>query len=107
MAHVKANAPSLLLAISKAPVVHPESGRPLTAEDHRRRLLEPTGLDAAARELMSALNESHVILYHLLERGDASWLTRTQVSATAGDGLIDNQLSLAGQPWPQIATDCH
>ena len=107
MAHVKANAPSLLLAISKAPVVHPESGRLLTAEDHRRRLLEPTGLDAAARELMSALNESHVILYHLLERGDASWLTRTQVSATAGDGLIDNQLSLAGQPWPQIATDCH
>ncbi|KOO21357.1 hypothetical protein Ctob_003148, partial [Chrysochromulina tobinii] len=81
MAHVKANAPSILLAISKAPVVHPESGRPLTADDHRRRLLDPTGLDAAARELISALNESHVILYHLLERGDATWRTRAQVLA--------------------------
>ena len=48
---VKAHAPSVLLAISHAPVVHAETQRPLSRDDHKRRLLDPSGLDQPSQAL--------------------------------------------------------
>ena len=101
---MREHAASVLLAISQAPVAHPESGAPMTLEMHRSKLLDPSGLDEAARALFGALprGSSHrgvatqpdrrgwtlagtlganVLCYHLLDRGDASWLVR--------DGIIE------------------
>ena len=51
------------------------AGAPLTLEDHRRTLLEPSGLAPAHADLLHALGES-VVVYHLLGRGDRSWSRR-------------------------------
>lgn len=52
---VRSHASSVLLAISQAPARHPESGAPLTCEQHAQRLLDPTGLDAISKETLKAL----------------------------------------------------
>ena len=48
---VRAHAPSVLLAISQAPVCHPETGAATTLERVRRVLLSPAGLDEATAEV--------------------------------------------------------
>ena len=60
-----AHATSVLLAISQAPVKHPETGCSMTLEQHRARLLDPSGLNQASANLLLALNQN-VICFHLL-----------------------------------------
>ena len=74
-AAVRAHASSVLLAISQAPARHPESGAAFTLQQHARRLLDPTGLDESSRQTLKALGGG-VCVYHLLGRGDSSWLDR-------------------------------
>ena len=69
---------SVLLAISQAPVSHAETGAPLGLGDHREKLLDPSGLDDDARRLLGTLGEN-VGIFHLLGRGDATWLTRDAI----------------------------
>ena len=80
--NVKRHAKSLILAISQAPISHPETGAPMSLDDHRARLLDPSGLDHTASELLAAIGgEASVIMYHLLGRGDESWLRRDDIIA--------------------------
>jgi len=72
---VEAHAPSVLLAISQAPVTHPETGAAMSIERYLRTLLSPSGLDTATGEVLHALS-GRVCVFHLLGRGDSSWLTR-------------------------------
>mmetsp|Transcript_47509 Transcript_47509/g.154228 ORF Transcript_47509/g.154228 Transcript_47509/m.154228 type:complete len:709 (-) Transcript_47509:2135-4261(-) len=72
---VEAHAPSVLLAISQAPVTHPETGAAMSLERYMRTLLSPSGLDTATGEVLHALS-GRVCVFHLLGRGDASWLAR-------------------------------
>eukprot|EP00929_Paragymnodinium_shiwhaense_P109013 TRINITY_DN75379_c0_g1_i1.p1 TRINITY_DN75379_c0_g1~~TRINITY_DN75379_c0_g1_i1.p1 ORF type:complete len:943 (+),score=139.06 TRINITY_DN75379_c0_g1_i1:95-2923(+) len=78
---VRKHAKSLLLAISQAPAVHPETGRVITLDGLKRKLLDPSGLDEMAKDLLSAIGDANVITYHLLERGGASWSKRDALVA--------------------------
>jgi len=51
---VEAHAPSVLLAISQAPVTHPETGAAMSLERYMRTLLSPSGLDTATGEVLHA-----------------------------------------------------
>ena len=51
---VEAHAPSVLLAISQAPVTHPETGAAMSIERYMRTLLSPSGLDTATGEVLHA-----------------------------------------------------
>ena len=75
---VRAHARSVLLVISQAPARHPESGASITLGQHARKLLDPTGLDEDGRKTLGALG-TNVCVYHLLGRGDASWLDRSAI----------------------------
>eukprot|EP00927_Polykrikos_kofoidii_P046580 TRINITY_DN4076_c2_g1_i1.p1 TRINITY_DN4076_c2_g1~~TRINITY_DN4076_c2_g1_i1.p1 ORF type:complete len:947 (+),score=163.95 TRINITY_DN4076_c2_g1_i1:92-2932(+) len=79
--NVKKNAGSVLLAISKAPPSHPETGHAMTSDRYKEKLLDPSGLDEVAQELICAIGDANVIIYHLLERGDSSWLKRDAIIA--------------------------
>jgi energy-coupling factor transporter ATP-binding protein EcfA2 len=76
---IKAHAPSVMLAIAHAPVTHPETGAAMTLERYQRSLLDPSGLDETTGEVLRALldREGSAFLFHLLGRGDDSWLTRS------------------------------
>ena len=76
--NVIAHAGSVLLAISQAPVTHPEIGKALTLDVHRQRLLDPSGLDEEAQALLGTLG-ANVIIYHLMQRGDPSWHGRSGI----------------------------
>ena len=68
----------MLFAISQAPVARPE-----TQADHpvpRRTLLNVAGLDEQTAAVLGALSDANaVFLYHLLGRGDPSWLQRDAI----------------------------
>ena len=51
----------------------------MTLEHHRQKLLDPSGLDVMAKELLDAIGEAIVLVYHLLSRGDDSWLRRDSI----------------------------
>ncbi|KAL1525018.1 hypothetical protein AB1Y20_019893 [Prymnesium parvum] len=78
---VKRHAHSVLLAISQAPVAHPETGQPTTLAYLKARLLDPSGLDRTATEFLDAIVDANVISYHLLDRGPESWLRRPSIVA--------------------------
>eukprot|EP00930_Biecheleria_cincta_P056456 TRINITY_DN42573_c0_g1_i1.p1 TRINITY_DN42573_c0_g1~~TRINITY_DN42573_c0_g1_i1.p1 ORF type:complete len:908 (+),score=197.81 TRINITY_DN42573_c0_g1_i1:33-2726(+) len=78
--NVKKHANSVLLAISQAPITHPETGGKMTLDRYKQKLLDPSGLDELATEFLNALKDANILIYHLLDRGDASWLRR--------DGII-------------------
>lgn len=73
---IRAHARSLLVGIAQAPVAHAETGAPMGLERYRRALLSPAGLDEATAEVMGALSPDNVFVFHLLNRGGQSWLTR-------------------------------
>ncbi|CAK0884720.1 unnamed protein product, partial [Prorocentrum cordatum] len=79
--NVRKHSRSVLLAISKAPKANPETGSAMSLERLRDRLMDPTGLDAVARELLGAIGGANVLAYHLLGRGDASWPGREEIIA--------------------------
>ena len=89
---IRANAPSLLVGIAQAPVVHPETGAPLSAERYQRALLAPEGLDETTAEVLGALCADNVFAFHLLGRGDDTWMTR--------DALIARLRALPGIASP-------
>ena len=64
VASVRAHAPSLLLALSHAPVAHPVTGAALTLEHHTRTLLDPSGLGRPEAEALAALG-GRLVLYDL------------------------------------------
>jgi hypothetical protein len=76
---VRRHAASLVLAISQAPTMHPETGLPLTLDHHRALLLDPSGLDQAAAGLLAAIERENVVVFHLLDKGGPSWLGRGQI----------------------------
>ena len=77
---VRAHAPSVLFAISQAPVAHPETSKPITLDYLRRTLLNVAGLDEQTAAVLGALSDANaVFLYHLLGRGDPSWLQRDAI----------------------------
>lgn len=71
---VRAHAPSVMLGITQAPTMHPETGAVMSLERYRTTLLNPAGADGPTAQVLSAL--SNVFIFHLLERGDASWMRR-------------------------------
>eukprot|EP00928_Gymnodinium_smaydae_P061201 TRINITY_DN45344_c0_g1_i1.p1 TRINITY_DN45344_c0_g1~~TRINITY_DN45344_c0_g1_i1.p1 ORF type:complete len:952 (-),score=99.80 TRINITY_DN45344_c0_g1_i1:132-2987(-) len=73
---LKKHADSVILAISQAPTVHPETGKPMSLASYQKKLLDPSGLDDEAKQFLSAIGDANVILYHLLGRGDSTWLQR-------------------------------
>jgi len=79
--NVKNHARSLILAISQAPLLHPETGQAITLERHKEKLLDSSGLDETAKELLIAIGDANVVIYHLLERGDDSWFKRDAIIA--------------------------
>ncbi|CAE8643488.1 unnamed protein product [Polarella glacialis] len=79
--NVKKHANSLLLVISQAPATHPETGQGMTLARCTGKLLDPSGLDETGKDLLSAIGDANVLIYHLLERGDESWLKQDAIIA--------------------------
>ena len=77
--NAQTHAKSILLAISQAPVLHPETGLPMSLNQLRARLLDPSGLDEQSATLLEAIPLDHVFCFHLLGAQrkdiDSSWLT--------------------------------
>jgi hypothetical protein len=65
-------------------VLHPETGKPMTLEDHRSRLLDPSGLDQTSASLLNAIHSENILCFHLLEecRTDihTSWHKRPEIA---------------------------
>jgi hypothetical protein len=77
------HAKSLLLGLSHAPVMHPETGLPTTLDQHRAKLLDPSGLDNNAANLLRSIGKDNVFCFHLLESRndiDKSWLKRKGIA---------------------------
>lgn len=80
--NAKKHAKSMLLGISQAPVTHPITGHQMTLEQHRSRLLDPSGLDEASASLLRAIGHAHVFCFHLMDHMNiihSSWLRRHDI----------------------------
>ena len=85
VASVQRHAKSFLLAISQAPLTHPDTGCAMTLTQHRSRLLDPSGLDDTAAALLGAIGKENVFCFHLLEEERSaimhgSWLRRRGIA---------------------------
>jgi hypothetical protein len=73
----------------------------------RRTLLDPAGLDDSTAAVLTALDDANVIVFHLLGKGDASWLRRDAIVARLRElppvphpsTLFQSVLTAADKEW--------